>query len=152
LLCGLATLVRPTWLLVEPGFCAVLLVTTRDRRKAVWKSVVVLGGMAAALAPWTVRNALITGHFVPTTLWVGPSLYDGLSPNATGVSDMKFVETEGHYRGADFSEYDADLHYRRAAFAFAKDHPARVLELAASKLSRFFNPFPNADQFSNRAI
>lgn len=152
LLCGLATLVRPTWLLVAPGFCLILLVSSRDRRRAAWHSALLLGGLALALAPWTVRNARITGHFVTTTLWVGPSLYDGLSPTATGVSDMKFVESEGHYRGADFSEYDADQHYRRAALTFAKDHPARVLELAISKLGRFLNPFPNADQFSNRAI
>jgi len=151
-LCGLATLVRPTWLLVAPGLCAVVLVTTRDRRKAVWQSVLLLGGLAAALAPWTVRNALITGHFVPTTLWVGPSLYDGLSPSATGVSDMTFIKTDGLYVGADFSEFDADRHYRRAALAFAKGHPARVFVLAANKLARFFNPFPNADQFSNSAI
>jgi 4-amino-4-deoxy-L-arabinose transferase-like glycosyltransferase len=152
LLCGVATLVRPTWLLVAPAFCGILLIVSHDRRAAMWQSLLLLVGLSAALAPWTIRNGLVTGHFVPTTLWVGPSLYDGLSPQATGISDMTFIDREGHYQGEGFSEYAADQHYRQAALEFVKDHPGRVLQLAAIKLGRFFNPFPNAEQFSKRAV
>jgi 4-amino-4-deoxy-L-arabinose transferase-like glycosyltransferase len=147
LLAGAATLVRPTWLLVAPALGLLYLVPARNRGRRLGQVALVIAGMTLALAPWTIRNAFVTGHYVPTTLWMGPSLYDGLSPQATGVSNMDFIEDDGWYGSPDISEYDADRHYRHAALAFAKEHPRRALELAAIKLGRFCNPFPNAEQF-----
>ncbi len=154
LLAGLATLVRPTWLLVAPAFSLVYVFTAPQPRQRFLLAVVLIAGLALALAPWTIRNYRVTGHFIPTTLWVGPSLYDGLSPQATGESDMWFVETEGWYaqRGNPEFEYEADRHYRRAAIEFVHAHPRRVIELALEKLKRFINPFPNAGQFNHWVI
>ena len=90
-----------------------------------------LVGLVAAMLPWWVRNARVTGHFVPTTLQVGASLYDGLSPQATGASDMSFVnrfvseeqpEAGRKRRGGQF-EYRLDRRMRRAAIAWACAHP-----------------------------
>lgn len=152
LLSGTATLVRPTWLLVAPGLGLLYLVPARNRKRGLGRVALVIAGMTLALAPWTIRNAHVTGHFVPTTLWMGPSLYDGLSPQASGVSNMEFIEADGLYKRPDVSEYDADRHYRQAALAFATQHPWRALELAAIKLGRFCNPFPNAEQFGQWTI
>jgi hypothetical protein len=151
-LSGAATLVRPTWLLVAPAFAVLYLVKARNRKRWLGHVAIVLGGLSFVLAPWTIRNALVTGHFVPTTLWVGASLYDGLSPQATGVSNMEFIEDDGLYRRPDVSEYDADRHYRQAAIAFAKKHPAQAFELGLKKLWRFCNPFPNSEQFGHWTI
>lgn len=147
---GVATLVRPTWLLVAPACCGLWLLRERNRRTAAL-SLVILAGLGLALTPWTVRNYDATGgHFVPTTLWVGPSLYDGLHPQATGASDMRFIERDGVFRTQ--SEYEADHYYRRAAWKFARENPRRAVELGLKKLWRFWNPWPNAEQFSNPLI
>ena len=154
LLAGVATLVRPTWLLVAPGFAIVWALAPGNRKERLVPALALLSGLAAAMAPWTMRNYQVTGHFIPTTLWVGASLYDGISAQATGDSNMRFVEKDGYYARRDVPdfEYQADRHYRQAALQFARQHPARVLSLAVTKLSRFFNPFPNAAQFGHWAI
>jgi hypothetical protein len=149
-LIGAATLVRPTWLLIGPGFVVVFILVSRERLRAAGLSAVLLAGLALSLTPWTIRNALVTGHFIPTTLWVGASLYDGLNPQATGASDMRFIEDDGVYQR--MSEYDADQFYRRKAKEFARQHPGRAIQLAAIKLWRFWNPIPNAEQFGRWEI
>jgi hypothetical protein len=99
------------------------------------------------MAPWVLRNWRVTGHLVVTTLWAGPSLYDGLNPHATGESNMQFIEDDELYQ--TMSEYDADEHYKRVAIEFARSHPLRAIELGLIKLSRFWNPVPNASQFGS---
>ena len=104
----------------------------------------ILAGLVLAMAPWWVRNARVTGHFVPTTLQVGASLYDGLSPTATGASRMDFVapmtEAERRHPAAaggrlsDGFEYRLDRRMGSEALTWAWAHPGRVAELAAIKL------------------
>jgi hypothetical protein len=150
LLAGLATLVRPTWLLVGPGFVVLHLFFSRNRRRGAVEGALLLAGLAVALTPWTIRNWNVTGHFVATTLWAGPSLYDGLHEGATGASDMAFIETDGIY--GRLSEYDADRHYRDEAGRFVRVHPGQTLVLAAKKFARFWNPAPNSAQFGHWTI
>jgi hypothetical protein len=101
------------------------------------------------MAPWWVRNARLYGKFVPTALWMGASLYDGLSPRATGASDMTFLE-DPEFWPLDEEAQDAAL--RDRAIAFARANPGRVLRLAAVKAARFWSPWPNAEAFSSPAL
>lgn len=147
---GAATLVRPSWIAFCPLVALVRLAAGLERRRSLWRAAIMMVGMVMALAPWWIRNYRVTGRFVPTTLWVGASLYDGLNPRATGASDMYFlpavrrmyVDEEVRER-----EYLRDRYLRRQAFEFARDNPKRVLELAGLKFLRFWHVWPNAERF-----
>ena len=83
-----ATLVRPSWLLFLP-FAIVCGMVRGPRGRQVFLGALMLAGFIVVMLPWWVRNYRVTRHFVPTTLQVGASLYDGLNPHATGASDMR---------------------------------------------------------------
>ena len=87
---GAATLVRPSWMLFLP-FAFTCGLIYGQRRKQLLLAVAMFAGFVVVMLPWWVRNYRVTGHFVPTTLQVGASLYDGWNPQATGASDMRFV-------------------------------------------------------------
>lgn len=144
---ALACYMRPSWLLFGPAF-AVFLVARQPRSRSAWlTSAAIPAGMTIALLPWAIRNDRVCGKPIVTTLWVGPSLYDGLNPNANGDSDMTFFNRD---RLLDtMTEYDVDRHYRRLAWEFVRENPGRAVELGVVKLGRFWSPWPNAAQFRN---
>jgi 4-amino-4-deoxy-L-arabinose transferase-like glycosyltransferase len=141
---GAAILSRPSWALFVPAILAVWVLGAGRgmRRKALGRAVLVSLATASILAPWWVRNERVIGRFVPTALWVGASLYDGIGPQANGSSDMEFIN-EPDVRGLGESEQDSV--FRDRSIAFAKGNPGRVLELALIKFGRFWSPWPNAD-------
>jgi len=156
---GVATLTRPSWLLFTPLAIVVSLGWSRQRRRTAAQGLLGLAGLIVALLPWWVRNAVVTGHFVPTTLQVGASLYDGLNPAASGASDMRTLtaavaaaDREWEAAGQpDSREYYRDGYLRRAALQWALEHPGRAIQLAIIKLVRFWNIWPNEESLSSWA-
>lgn len=147
-LIGVATLVRPTWMYV--GLAIALAVVLLSRGSNARKGICLAGiaiSLGLIMAPWTIRNYLVTGHLVPTTLWVGPSLYDGLNPTATGDSDMQFIEID--QLPQRMSEYEVDREYRRRAWDYALQNPRRAAWLALKKQQRYWSLVPNAGQFQD---
>ena len=151
---GLATLIRPSWLFFTPVAALVDLTATSNRQRHLMVAVTTLTLFLAVMAPWWIRNYRIYDRFVPTTLQVGASLYDGLNPNATGASDMRFVnQFYAAQRQQDVASasppkgaFDErlDRRMRDAAIDWARGHPRRVLELMAIKLGRMWSPWPAA--------
>jgi 4-amino-4-deoxy-L-arabinose transferase-like glycosyltransferase len=144
-LVGLANYMRPSWLLAAPLLGIVLIAEGRANARAWMAAGAIIAATFVTLLPWGIRNQRVTGHFLLTTLWMGPSLYDGLSPEATGDSDMAFYDRENLL--GRMSEYDVDRAYRDRAWTYAKEHPGRAVELAFIKLGRYWKPWPNASQF-----
>jgi 4-amino-4-deoxy-L-arabinose transferase-like glycosyltransferase len=167
---GLATLMRPSWLLMTPFAAVVLAVLivvlmNREQRAAGLRRhlaimAVSLLGLVLTMSPWWIRNYRVSGRFVPTTLQVGASLYDGLSPTATGASDMRFVgRFVAEQRAADAAaggeqtglfEDRLDRRMRDASVRWAREHPRRALQLVGIKLARMWSPLPNAGEFQSR--
>jgi 4-amino-4-deoxy-L-arabinose transferase-like glycosyltransferase len=170
---GLATLMRPSWLLFVPftAICGLIALLARRATASNLSVRPILAahtrtfafiflGLCLTMLPWWIRNYVVAGRFIPTTLQVGASLYDGLSPTATGASDMRFVgKFVAEQRAAD-AQPNADLSHlfedrldsrmRNASLSWAKAHPRRVLELAGIKFLRIWSFLPNANEFQNR--
>ena len=153
---GLATLARPSWLLFVPFAGIIATVAFAPRRRHLLVFGCLLVGMIVVMTPWWIRNYRVTGQFVPTTLQVGASLYDGLSPQATGASNMDFVPRfYAEQKAADALDpelpgvFEARLSQRMrdASVDWAKQHPGQVLVLAKTKFVRMWNLWPNATEF-----
>lgn len=154
LLAGLAVYFRPSWLLFPavllPALAGILWSNRRASGRGLASWGVVCVCLILPLLPWGWRNQQVTGHFVLTTLWMGPSLYDGLRPGADGDSDMTFFEEENVL--ARMSEYEMNRHYKDRAWSFVREHPGESLRLAGIKLWRFWKPWPNAEQFRHPVL
>ncbi len=142
---ALATYMRPSWLLAGPLLAVLAVWFGKRRARACFQVAVMLMALFGALLPWAWRNHSVCGHWVFTTLWSGPSLYDGLNPNANGDSDMTFFDRDNLM--AKMTEWDVDQHYKQAARQFAWQNPARAIELTFLKLWRYWKPWPSAAQF-----
>lgn len=148
-----ATLARPSWLMLVPLAIVVGLLIAPARAKHLELSLCVLALLILCMTPWWVRNARVTGRFVPTTLQVGASLYDGLNPQATGASDMRFVpdfqrqQRDQPLAEGESLEYALDRRMRNAALDWARQNPWRVMELVAIKFARMWNVWPNEADF-----
>jgi hypothetical protein len=116
------------------------------------------------MSPWWIRNARITGRFVPTTLQVGPSLYDGLHAGATGASDegMEFMQQlvddqlqEDQRHPGDLAstfEYRVNARAQSAAVQWAFGHPAEVLQLAGRKFLRTWSLWPDGGDVGSNSV
>ncbi|QDT33667.1 ArnT family glycosyltransferase [Thalassoglobus polymorphus] len=150
ILIGLGVYTKPSWILVGPLLGFLLLAFISPRWNSGIAAVLMTLGMVLVLLPWGVRNQNVSGHFKLTTFWMGPSLYDGLNPQATGASDMRFFDDD--QLPNEMTEYEVDKEYQRRSWEFAKANPSRVVSLAGAKLWRYWKPWPNAAQFDKALI
>ncbi len=144
---GLTVMVRPgflPWLAVV--WLVVLLKGLREKFSValslrVGVCVLVGGSCLLVMLPWAARNFRVTGHWVLTSLWSGPSMYDGLNPNADGSSDMRFFDDENVM--STMSEFEMNRHYKQRAIDYAMKNPGHAIRLAFSKAGRYLSPVPN---------
>ena len=147
ILTGLTVLIRPGWLLwVGLSSLLVVLFGQMTIAKRILCAALICGGCFVALLPWAWRNHDVTGYWIFTSLWSGPSLYDGLHPDATGASDMSFFDQENVL--STMSEYEMNSHYKQRARDFVVSNPRRTIELAFLKAGRYLSPSLNAAGFS----
>ncbi len=164
LFAGLATLVKPGWILFTPGALAILgiyrIFTKSGSLKRFCQGLLMYFVATLVLIPWAHRNFQISGHWIFTTLQAGPSLMDGLNPNSVGSSDMSFMpeiyekfsaKPDGTVANIE-QELQINEFTKRTALNWAKSNPQKVLQLAAIKLWRTWRAFPNQSEFSSFSI
>jgi len=160
MLAGAATLARPSWLLFTPFAMTGGIVASKQRGSRAVALIIMLVALSIVMVPWWVRNYRVVGRFVPTTLQVGASLYDGLNPQANGASNMWFANDYYHQfedlrRAGKLDkplEVALDERLRHDALQWVMTHQGRALQLALIKFSRMWNVWPNDQQFRSLAV
>lgn len=162
---GLATLMRPSWLLFLPFAVPIGVLFYQQRSKQLTIAGLMIAALCVTMLPWWIRNYQVAGRFVPTTLQVGASLYDGLGPQATGSSEMSFVPrfvqaqkaadeaaaNSGESPGGIFEDR-LDRRMQAAAMIWTRENPGRAVELAGIKFLRMWSPIPNAAEFQSTTL
>jgi len=132
---GAATLVRPQVLLVA---AAVVLAWSLSRIGArdVLRRTAVLGvGVVVVVAPWTIRNAVVFGAFIPVSTNDGDNLCVGYNPEATGYFTMpESCNTGELYTAGPAAELRRQAETRDRALRFIRQHPGDLPELTWKKL------------------
>lgn len=141
---GSLILVRPSSLLLIPLLMAAWWKAKCSKLQWLLQIALATITMLCLLAPWWIRNARVFHRFVPTTLNVGESLYDGVGPMATGASDTSFANDPEIQR---LTEVDQDRYWWQQSISEIQKEPGRVLALALVKIARFWSPWPNESEF-----
>ncbi len=159
---GLATLARPSWMLFMPMAVAAAILFSRARLRHLAIGTLMVTAMCLVMCPWWVRNYRVTGTWVPTTLQLGASLYDGLNPRANGASNMWFArpfyksladaDARQQRPSRENFEVRLDRRLRDAAIAWAESHPNAVIRLAVRKFARIWSPWPHATELQSWPI
>jgi len=142
-----AVYVRPGWLAALPLLGLLAIALSERRGRSAIEAAVLLLVVGLGLLPWAWRNLQVTSHPVLTTLWVGPTLYDGLREGATGESDMQFIIDDGLFADPQQTEFEIDRHYRLEAWKFVRTQPLSVGRLTLVKCWRYLKPWPSAPEF-----
>ena len=163
---GLTCLARPSWSLWPIVLIPFAIVAKKqdsgiDLCRCLGRILLFCTGAIAVMTPWWVRNYTITSKFVPTTLQVGASLYDGWHPGASGSSDenMDFVlpfiaaqQVEDEMLAKQGKvlestlEWRVDQRMRRAAMDWARKNPSDAIRLSLVKLEKMWMPMPVAKE------
>ena len=145
-LAGLATLVKAQMLLLGP-LLLFLLAWGEWRIAALGPAFAraVLGTlvMAATVAPWTYRNAVVMGAPIPVSTNGGISLLSANNPSMTTGLGYDFRDDDNLVRSARFSVSDqvaADRRAKAAALAWIRENPGTFIALMPKKLFRLWFP------------
>lgn len=144
-LAGLAMLVRPTTVLLLPGFAlAAAVVLARDRRAWLAPALAVAAAIVLVLAPWTLRNHRVHHHwyFVATgggrALWLGNNDFTTGRAGSIALPDSAFA--------AELSRLPDDMaidaRFGERAREWMREDPARAAGMYAVRLGSLFALYP----------
>ena len=138
-------------MLMVPSFGFALIFTAgftalcRLHKNKLARTFLLLCGASLVLAPWTARNALVFGRFIPFSTNSGINLLLGNSENTTPNSGTTTDISHYERSAQSLPEVDANDYYTKQAIIYIKAHPLITLKRYAGKVINYFN-------FQNRMI
>jgi 4-amino-4-deoxy-L-arabinose transferase-like glycosyltransferase len=144
-LTGIGLLVREGVLIVAGAAGLALLIQKRPIGAVIRRIVVpVTLACATILVPWTIRNWVVQGHFIPLRSAYGLNLWMGNHAEATGTDktmDGGYQMSRLWEKNKDYyarvipqDEYGRNQFYRAEALRYIRTHPVHYLELTAKRL------------------
>ncbi len=133
---GLCTLIRPqSTLLALPAIAVAWALGAMGWRRCAASLAVLIAGVVLVVAPWTIRNAIVLGGFVPVSTNTGDNLCIGFNPDTTGgFMAAPYCETgEFYVQGID-QELRRDAEARALALRWAGGHLTELPALSLRKL------------------
>lgn len=153
LLFGIATLVKAQTMVVIPLLFAIDWLRAGNGWSQIWArlprllvdGLLVLGIAALTVLPWTIRNEVQLGHWIPVSTNGGYTLLTGNHDTATGDYTPDAREVEELMARPGLDEVARDAEARQQATAWISAHPDRFLALAPKKLMRLWLPDGEAE-------
>jgi 4-amino-4-deoxy-L-arabinose transferase-like glycosyltransferase len=146
---GLTILSLPTAMSLVPAAFAWSL---RGKRP-ILLGLLVIATAAAVVVPWTVRNYIVTGEFIPVSVSGGAAFLLGNNPLATASSGSSIpypYDLQAIRRGSRPGEWDR-LCWQRGLL-YVREHPGRALRLYGAKLLNLYRFYPSTqtkNEFTN---
>ncbi len=114
----------------------------------------VLGVMGLTLAPWTARNAAVTGYFVPLSSNLGMNLMIGNEPQAGGIyrRGTDYLAMAQALVGEIEPAVARDRALARQVVAEMVDSPQRFAQLALRKLFWLWSPLAPGESAQRNLI
>lgn len=155
---GLGVLVRPdVGLLVPTAACWIVWIAIRrgDWTRSIRTVLLFCVTTVATVIPATLRNAAVSGEFVPICTNGGINLYIGNNEEATGMclavlpevgefgtcfDYPRILKTLEKREKRPFSQTDASAWFTKEAVRFIHENPGRFLSLLLAKACMFWGP------------
>jgi 4-amino-4-deoxy-L-arabinose transferase-like glycosyltransferase len=128
---GAATYVRPAaillpivlWLSALPNWRKL-----RERLPVLLLAIIVIG---VTIAPWSIRNTKLFGHFVMLSTNGGVTLWIGNNPNSTGYYMDPYADPPASTKG--LNEYEQDKAFQKEALRYIFEKPASFVARSMKK-------------------
>jgi 4-amino-4-deoxy-L-arabinose transferase-like glycosyltransferase len=136
ILTGLSCLGRSQFVIFAGVTCLVIMIKPKMEKKMI-RLIIYAVAFMIPLFPWWIRNYNVFGRFVPVSTEGGYTLWVGNNDMTVGGGET-YISNPPPQLG----EIDRDRWHYREAFKYMREHPHRTIELAISKVSRFWALFP----------
>jgi 4-amino-4-deoxy-L-arabinose transferase-like glycosyltransferase len=134
---GLAGLTRNQgWLFA--GFLVLAALATRGRVLSVRAALLVGVITAGVIAPWTIRNYLVSGEFIPVSSEGGLTLWASNNPEFVWRQPMP-MSRPIYARPSGLDSYATDQYYRQRALDWILQHPAQFAINGIRKVIMLYN-------------